>query len=277
MRRAPPRRASGSGAAACSRGGRGGRRSPCAVGEHLDLDVAGAADEALDEQPPVAEGLLGLARWPTSRRRRAPSGPSTQPHAAPAAARRRLEQDRVADLARRLARASAPSSTTSEPSPIGDAELARRARARSPCRRCGASPSADGPTKAMPASAHARRQLGALGEEAVAGVQRVAAGDRRGGDEAVDVEVALGRGGRADADDAVGELGAEAAAVGLGDGEDGLEALVEAGPDDPHGDLAAVGDEHARAGGHGRSALGVDGDQRLRRTRPSRRSRPGSR
>ena len=32
-----------------------------AVGEHLHLDVAGVADEALDEQAAVAEGLLRLA------------------------------------------------------------------------------------------------------------------------------------------------------------------------------------------------------------------------
>ena len=56
------------------------------VAEHLHLDVAGAADEALDEQPPVAERLLGLGRAPTPRRRRAP--PAGRPGACRARRRR---------------------------------------------------------------------------------------------------------------------------------------------------------------------------------------------
>jgi len=46
-------------------------------------------------------------------------------------------------------------------------------------------------------------------------VKGVAIGDLGGGDDAVDVEIALGGGGGPDDDDAVGELGAEAATVGL--------------------------------------------------------------
>ena len=81
-------------------------------------------------------------------------------------------------------------------------------------------------------------------------MQRVAAGERRGTEEPIDIKVTLGCAGRADADGAVGELSAEAAAVGVRHDEDRLETLVETRAQDPHRDLAAVGDQDPRQSPH---------------------------
>jgi hypothetical protein len=76
-------------------------------------------------------------------------------------------------------------------------------------------------------------------------VHGVAAGGDGRTDDRPDVEVARRRGGGADPHHGVGAAGSEAVAVGVGHGGDRLDALVEARPHDPYGDLPAVGDEHA--------------------------------
>ena len=87
-------------------------------------------------------------------------------------------------------------------------------------------------------------QLGALGQEAVARMDGVAAGEQRAGDDLLDAQIALGRTRRADVDDVVRQTRGERILIGLADSHDRLDALVSAGPDDPHRDLAAVGDQH---------------------------------
>ena len=57
------------------------------------------------------------------------------------------------------------------------------------------------------------------------------------------VQIAVRRPGGADADGLVGQLGVEGGAVGLGKDGHGGDAQLPAGADDPHGDLAPVGDE----------------------------------
>jgi hypothetical protein len=52
-----------------------------------------------------------------------------------------------------------------------------------------------GPMKTMPASASARGERLALGQEAVAGMHRLGAGLAAGLDDLVDAQIALGRGG----------------------------------------------------------------------------------
>jgi hypothetical protein len=89
------------------------------------------------------------------------------------------------------------------------------------------------------------REVRALGEEAVARVDRVDVGDLRRGDEARDVEVRLACRARADADRAVGELQVRRVLVRGGIHADGLDAELLAGADDAEGDLAAVGDQDA--------------------------------
>ena len=111
---------------------------------------------------------------------------------------------------------------------------------------------AGGPMKAMPGALAGVRERRVLAEEAVAGVDGVAAGLLRGVDDLVDAEVALGRRGGADRVRLVGDADVERGAVGVGvDGDGGDAHLVERARD-ANGDLAAVGDEDLAEGlGHG--------------------------
>ena len=144
------------------------------VGGDLDLDVAAAADLALEEEAPVAEGglrlgagrlegggqILGPRRPPGCRGRRRPRWPSP-----PAGSR----------CARRRAAAWATFSTTpSLQGETGTPEAAAISLAEilSPSRRMA---SAEGPRKRMPASVDALDEARVLGDEAPAGPDRVRA------------------------------------------------------------------------------------------------------
>ena len=78
----------------------------------------------------------------------------------------------------------------------------------------------------------------------------LAAGRHRRGDDGLDVEVALCRGRRADADGAVGEAHVHRVLVGGRVHGHGLDAELVQRANDAHGDLASVGyedpGEHAR-------------------------------
>ena len=67
-----------------------------AVGHDLDFDVARIDNGALQQHRVVAEGAARL-RLRRSERRREILRPLDQPHAAPAAARRRLDHHGIAD------------------------------------------------------------------------------------------------------------------------------------------------------------------------------------
>ena len=82
-----------------------------------------------------------------------------------------------------------------------------------------------------------------LAEEAVAGVDRLGVGDLGGGDEARDVEVALGAVLGSDADALVGEADGERAGVGRRVRHDGQDPHLPARAKDPERDLPAVGDQ----------------------------------
>src|SRR5204862_3407557 len=82
-----------------------------------------------------------------------------------------------------------------------------------------------------------------LGQEAVARMDRVAAGDDRGADDRWRAQVRAARIGRADADRLVGELDRERFAIGLAVGDDGLDPERPARSQNAEGDLAAIGDE----------------------------------
>ena len=126
------------------------------VGEDLHLDVAGPVDEPLDEQRAVAERGRRLAAAALERLGHV-AGAVHGAHAAPAAAGRRLEHHRVADLARRLRAASSAVATA-----LGAARARPGCRATGPARgRATLSPnsasaSGDGPTNVMPAAAQRR-------------------------------------------------------------------------------------------------------------------------
>ncbi len=86
-------------------------------------------------------------------------------------------------------------------------------------------------------------ERGVLGEKPVAGVNRLGLRPLRGLDQAIDCEVALGRGWRADEERIVGHTRVQAAAVGLGVDGDRRDAELAQAPEDPHGDLATIRDE----------------------------------
>ena len=104
-------------------------------------------------------------------------------------------------------------------------------------------------------------EVGVLRQEAVAGVDRLGVGHLGGGDDRRHVEVALRRGGRADADRLVGELDVLRVAVGLGIDDHRLDAQFAAGALDAQGDLAPVGDqdllEHLSAPGRSEAGSAV--------------------
>ncbi len=104
--------------------------------------------------------------------------------------------------------------------------------------------------KVMPCAAQDLGEARVLGQEAIAGMDRVGAGDLAGGEERRDVEVAVAGRRRADADALVGEADMHGVGVGGRMDGDGLDAEFLAGAQDAQGDFAAIGDEdlveHAR-------------------------------
>ena len=74
-------------------------------------------------------------------------------------------------------------------------------------------------------------------------MDRLRAADERGRHDRRDVEVALTRGGRPDADRLVGEVHRKAVRIGLAVHDHGLDAQLAARADDPQRDLTSIGDE----------------------------------
>ena len=213
------------------------------VGQHLELDVARPLDELLQVDVGAAESrrrlLLRLDEQAGQFLRRAHDA-----HAAPAAAGRRLEDHRVADLSGHVQRASsARCRTPSEPGSIGTpvAFMTARARSFNPIRRI---TSGGGPDELDAGDLAHFGEIGVLAQEAVAGVDGVHVGDLGGADDRRDVQIAQRALGRTDADGLVGEAHVQAVAVGLRVDGDGPDAQVLAGADDAEGDLAAVGDQN---------------------------------
>ena len=94
-------------------------------------------------------------------------------------------------------------------------------------------------------------EVGVLRQESVTGVDGVDVGDLGGGDDAGDVEIAVGRPGGADADRLVRQADVGGIAVGGGIDGDGLDPELVGSTKDPQRYLPAVGDqyllEHARS------------------------------
>ena len=211
------------------------------IGKHLNLDMARVHDEALDEDPPVAEGrhrLVDGGRHALAQ----PGLVPDQPHALAAAAGRRLEHDRIADFAcrgdRRLGvvdrvlRAWNSRNTGVGGDPAGG-ELV-------PHRRDGACRRAD------EGDSRLGQRLGegrALGEEAIAGMYGLRAGLGNRGQEGLDIQIALGGGGGADDNRLVRHAHVQRAVVGLRIDRDGADAQAPRGANHPAGDLSAIGDQ----------------------------------
>ena len=212
------------------------------VGHDLDLDVPRLLDALLDEHPAVAERRLSLGR--RLRKRLAQLlGRRDRADAAPAPARRCLEQDRVADLlggrlGHRDVLHAAGAGHDRDAGALG----------RLPGGHLVADGLHDVGGRADEAQTGLRaraRQRGHLGEEAVARVHGVGARRYGGLDDRFRTQVALAGRWRADRHGLVGEAHVQRLGVGVGVDGDRLEPEVAARPDDADGDLAAVGDQDA--------------------------------
>ena len=218
------------------------QHAPLSVGEHLDLDVTRRRDGLLEVEAAVAEGGLGLQR--RGRERCIQVAPlADEPHPLAAAARRRLEQHRIAGLLRGIARLV----QRRRPLRARDDRDVRRAHLR----------------LRLDLVAHARHHLGAradehqvvvgarrhegrvLGEEAPARVDGLAGGGGRRRDQRRDAEVAFRRLRRTDADGPVREPHVERVLVGGRVDGDGLDVQLVQRANHAHGDLASVRDENA--------------------------------
>ena len=89
-------------------------------------------------------------------------------------------------------------------------------------------------------------ELGVLAEEPVAGVDRIGVRDLGGRDDRRDVEVAFGRGRRADADRVIGQPHVHRVGIGGRVHRDRLDPHFVRGAVDAQRDLAAVGDQYPR-------------------------------
>ena len=231
------------------------------VAEQLDLDVTRPLDVALAEHGAVAERRLRLAPRGLERlgqlRRLADDA-----HPAPAAARRGLDHQREAELLGLALRHD------------------RHARlARDPLRRELVAARAErlrrGPDEHEARGADGLGEVGALGEEAVAGMDRVGAGLLRGTDVLLGVQV------RRDLDGLVRLARVEGATV-VGRGHrDRRDPELAAGAEHAGGDLAPIRDQeladrHAGCAGSSRRGSRSANEARqitLRRGRARRRPR----
>ena len=84
--------------------------------------------------------------------------------------------------------------------------------------------------------------MGVLGQKTVARMNRLNVADLGGADHAIDLQIAVGGLGRADAISLVGQFQVGRPAVGLAENSHRFHAQLAAGAEDAQGDLAAVGD-----------------------------------
>ena len=156
-RAAPPRAPSGAGAGASSRARRDGRPFAVGIEEDLDLDVARTLDEALEDQPVVAE-RAGASRRAAASAVRRRAGVADRPHPLPATPGGRLDEHREADPVRRGGQGARRSGRRRR-SPPGSGRpssaASRRAAALSPIARIAAG---GGPIQRMPGVDHALRR-----------------------------------------------------------------------------------------------------------------------
>jgi hypothetical protein len=87
-------------------------------------------------------------------------------------------------------------------------------------------------------------EVDVFGKEAIAWMNGVDVGDLGGTDDAGDIKITFGWISRADTNGFVGETQIGRFAVGFGIDDNGLDAELPAGPDNPQSYFAAVGDEN---------------------------------
>ncbi len=87
-------------------------------------------------------------------------------------------------------------------------------------------------------------EVGVLSKKSDARVDRISAGDRRGGKDRRDIQIAIACRGRADANGLVGEPDMHCIGVGSRMHRDGLDAHLAAGAVNAQRDLPAIGDKY---------------------------------
>jgi hypothetical protein len=202
---------------------------PVGVGDHLDLEVARARQVALDEHAVVAEARPRLPGGRFQRRAEVP-GRGDDPHPAPAAAGCGLDEQRVGARRQRSSLRCGEGLEHRQPGglrgALGGDLVAHQRRRRG-----------RGADERDPVLRARGAECRVLGEEAVAGVQRLGADGRGGGDDRVQVEIGRDRHG------AIGLPDVGGVTVGVGEHRDGADAEPVEGADHPAGDLAPVGDQ----------------------------------
>ena len=211
------------------------------IGKDLHLDVPRRGDVAFEEEGVVAEGCRGLAPRRGDRRGE-PRRVVDDVHALAAAACGRLDQHGEVDLRRPrdqlvVGQARAGEARNGAHAARFDGLLGRDLVAHH-LDRLGRRPDEDD------AGVGARAgELGVLGEEPEPRVDRLRAGAVRGIQHPLDRQVALARGGGPEAYGFVGEAHVHGSGVGVAVDGDRADAEAAERADDPHRDLAAVGDE----------------------------------
>ena len=212
------------------------------VAEELELDVARPRDVLLQIERGVTERGAGLGLRDAEPRPELLLLPGDA-HAAPAAAGRRLHDDREVDLAGDLERlvhgierAVASRHHGQSGGDHGASRLGLVAHAPDHLRRR--------PDEDEAARGADLGEMRVLGEEAVAGMDRVRPRHLGGRDQARDVVVRLGCRRGADAHGLVRQPHVEAVAIRFAEDCDGRDLELAAGADDAERDLAAVRDEH---------------------------------
>ncbi len=211
------------------------------IGEHLHFDVARAGDIFLDQHAIIIEGGFGFAfgafecGFEIARR-------LDLAHAFAAAARNRLDENGVADLAcfrrQMLCR-------------LIVAQIAGHHRhARLLHQGLGAILQAHGadrrwrrPDEHDFGGGAGFGEFGILRKKAIAGVDGFRAGLLRGGNHGFDIEIAFARGGRADAHGFIGHRNVQSARIRIGINRDGAYPQALRGAHYAGGDFAAIGDE----------------------------------
>src|SRR5215831_9006976 len=212
------------------------------VAENLELDVPGRLDVLLDVHVADAERRFCLALRGLERVRQF-AGVADDAHAASTAARRRLDDDGIPDVLRRLEGLVFALDGSVAARQNRHARLAHHA-ART--RLVGHEPNHQriGSDELDVARRADFREVRALRQETITGVNRVGAGHLGRADDGGDVEIAVGAPRRADADVFVRKLDVERVFVGLGVHRDGLDAELLARIDDAESHFAAIRDEN---------------------------------
>ncbi len=238
------------------------------IAEALHLDMSRGMYGLFHVDGAVAKRLAGLALGQPQRRGELVR-PRHEANALAAATSRRLQQHRIAELtgnarslrrilqARVVARHNRHAGLDRDV--LGGGFLAQQTHHRP--RRS---------HEPQPGVRTCVGKVGVLGQKTIAGMNCLGATALGGRQDLLDVEIALRSGGRTDVHGFVGHAHVQRRAVGVAVHGDAGEAEVTAGADDPHSNLAAIGDQHL-AEGQWRAAIarssGLGGATRHHRPR----------